>query len=224
MRAWVLRSLADGNHASSGFGRWARGPPRMLYTGSMEGEHTPMEDAETQLYRRIQELRARARGLDTGEQPSPQEEPSTAVGDDRPQVPDLRTLLARTESHVDELRATASSLESRLPAQVERAIERAMAAHGDERHFDELSDALTAISRQIDQVNRDGMAEMRRDSATLAALVERVGGRVDTVLDKMDLPLQVTVERPQHAGVRDLFTPTDDPTPAGSPGSGAARS
>ncbi len=65
-----------------------------------------MEDAETQLYRRIQELRARARGLDTGEQPSPQEEPSTAIAADRPQVPDLRTLLARTESHVDELRAT----------------------------------------------------------------------------------------------------------------------
>jgi len=211
----------------------------------MDGEQTPMEDAETQLYRRIQELRARARGLDTGEQPSPQEEPSTAIAADRPQVPDLRTLLARTESHVDELRATASALESRLPAQVERAIERAMVAHGDERHFDELHDALTAISHQIDQVNRDllaerlgrvedlelvvdlistGMAEMRRDAATLAALVERVGGRVDTVLDKLDLPLQVTVERPQHAGVRDLFTPTDDPTPAGSPGSGAARS
>jgi chromosome segregation ATPase len=209
-------------------------------------EQTPMEDAETQLYRRIQELRARARGLDTGEQPSPQDETSAATAAaaaERPQVPDLRTLLARTESHVDELRSTASTLEARLPAQVERAIERAMAAHGDERHFDELSDALTAISRQIDQVNRDllaerlgrvedlelvvdlistGMAEMRNDSARLAALIERVGGRVDTVLDKLDLPLQVTVERPQHAGVRDLFTPTDDPTPAGSPGSGAA--
>jgi chromosome segregation ATPase len=217
----------------------------MLYTGEMDGEQTPMEDAESQLYRRIQELRARARGLDTGEQPPPQDEAplSSAAAADRPQVPDLRTLLARTESHVDELRATASALESRLPAQVERAIERAMAAHGDERHFDELRDALTAIARQIDQVNRDllaerlgrvedlelvvdlistGMAEMRKDSATLAAMLERVGGGVDTVLDRMDQPLQVTVERPQHAGVRDLFTPTDDPTPAGSPGSGAA--
>lgn len=217
----------------------------MLYTGEMDGEQTPMEDAESQLYRRIQELRARARGLDTGEQPPPQEEAplASAPAADRPQVPDLRTLLARTESHVDELRATASALESRLPAQVERAIERAMAAHGDERHFDELRDALTAIARQIDQVNRDllaerlgrvedlelvvdlistGMAEMRKDSATLAAMLERVGGGVDTVLDRMDQPLQVTVERPQHAGVRDLFTPTDDPTPAGSPGSGAA--
>ena len=120
-----------------------------------------------------------------------------------------------------------------------------MAAHGDDRHFDALRDALTAIARQIDEVNRDllaerlgrvedlelvvdlistGMAEMRSDGATLAALVERVGGRVETVLDRLDLPLQVTVERPQHAGVRDLFTPTDDPTPVGSPGSPAARS
>ena len=207
-----------------------------------------MEDAETQLYRRIQELRARARGLDTGEQPSPQEEPppsAAASAVERPQVPDLRTLLARTESHVDDLRSTASALETRLPAQVERAIERAMAAHGDDRHFDELRDALTAISRQIDQVNRDllaerlgrvedlelvvdlistGMAELRRDGATTAALVERVGGRIETVLDRMDQPLQVTVERPQHAGVRDLFTPTtDDPTPVGSPGSPGAH-
>jgi hypothetical protein len=92
---------------------------------------------------------------------------------------------------------------------------------------------MAALSRQIEQVNRDllaerlgrvedlelvvdlvstGMAELRRDTATLAALVDRVGGGVDTVLDKLDQPLQVTVERPSHTGVRDLFTPTDAPT------------
>ena len=220
----------------------------MLYTCSMDGERTPMEDAEAQLYRRIQELRARARGLEQGEARLTPDEPPAAVSERPPtplQVPDLRTLLARTESHVEELRATASALETRLPAQIERAIERSMAAHGDDRQFDALHDALSALARQIDQVNRDllaerlgrvedlelvvdlistGMAELRRDGATLAALVERVGGRVETVLDRMDQPLQVTVERPQHAGVRDLFTPTtDDPTPVGSPGSPGAR-
>ena len=94
----------------------------MLYTCSMDSDHTPMEDAET-AYRRIQELPRSGPGLETGEERLPQDEPSTAVAADRPQVPDLRTLLARTESHVEELRATASALESRLPAQVERAIE-----------------------------------------------------------------------------------------------------
>jgi hypothetical protein len=148
-------------------------------------------------------------------------------------MPDLRTILARAESHVEQLRSTAATLERRLPADVERAVERAMAQHGDERRLTELRHAMAALSRQIEQVNRDllaerlgrvedlelvvdlvstGMAELRRDTATLAALVDRVGGGVDTVLDKLDQPLQVTVERPSHTGVRDLFTPTDAPT------------
>ena len=207
----------------------------------MEGEHS-MEDAEAQLYRRIQELRARARGLEE-EAPAPdvaEREPSRQAA-----VPDLRTILARAESHVEELRSTASALEARLPAQVERAIERAMAVHGDDQRLVEVRDAIAALSRQIDQVNRDllaerlgrvedlelvvdlistGMAELRKDAATVAALVDRVGGRVDTVLEKLDQPLQVTVERPHRTGVRDLFTPTDAdaPRPADSPGSGDA--
>jgi len=95
-----------------------------------------------------------------------------------------------------------------------------------------IAPIIAALSRQIEQVNRDllaerlgrvedlelvvdlvstGMAELRRDTATLAALVDRVGGGVDTVLEKLDQPLQVTVERPSHTGVRDLFTPTDAP-------------
>jgi hypothetical protein len=36
-----------------------------------------------------------------------------------------------------------------------------------------------------------------------------VGGGVESVIDKLDQPLQVTVERPHRAGgVRDLFKPT----------------
>ena len=209
----------------------------------MEGEHTPMEDAEAQLYRRIQELRARARGLEEEQSQPPAGTAQTA--EQRPAMPDLRTILARAESHVDELRATASALEQRLPAQVEQAIQRAMATHGGQHMGSELQAALAALSRQVDQVNRDvlaerlgrvedlelmvdlistGMAEMRKDAATLNALLERFGGRIETVLEKLDQPLQVTVERPQRAGVRDLFTPTDaDPTPADSPDSQGAH-
>jgi hypothetical protein len=196
----------------------------------METGRTPMEEAEAQLYRRIQELRTRARG-DGAEQPA---EPG---GDPRP-VPDLRTILARAESHVDDLRSTAAALEESLPAKVERAVERAMSSHPDSRGADELRELLRSLSRQVEQVNRDllaerlgrvedlelvvdlistGMAALRQDVATLAAMVERVGGGVEGVIDKLDQPLQVTVERPQRSGVRDLFQPTaDDPPPAAS--------
>ncbi|HYW29289.1 MAG TPA: hypothetical protein VE824_05745, partial [Gaiellales bacterium] len=62
-----------------------------------------------------------------------------------------------------------------------------------------------------------GMAALRQDVATVSAMVEQVRSGVDGVVDKLDQPLQVTVERPQRvAGVRDLFKPTaDEPPPAG---------
>jgi hypothetical protein len=194
----------------------------------METGRTPMEEAEAQLYRRIQELRTRARG----DQPVPD-----VVQESRPAMPDLRTILARAETHVDELRTTAASLEESLPAKVERAVERAMSEHSDARRADELRELLRGLSRQVEQVNLDllaerlgrvedlelvvdlistGMAALRQDVATLAAMVEQVGGGVDGVIEKLDQPLQVTVERPHRSGVRDLFQPTgDDPPEAG---------
>jgi uncharacterized NAD(P)/FAD-binding protein YdhS len=194
----------------------------------METGRTPMEEAEAQLYRRIQELRTRARGDDSA---------SDVLAEARPAMPDLRTILARAETHVDELRTTAASLEESLPAKVERAVERAMSEHSDARRADELRELLRGLSRQVEQVNLDllaerlgrvedlelvvdlistGMAALRQDVATLAAMVEQVGGGVDGVIEKLDQPLQVTVERPHRSGVRDLFQPTgDDPPEAG---------
>jgi hypothetical protein len=191
----------------------------------METGRTPMEEAEAQLYRRIQELRTRARG----DQPVPD-----VVPESRPAMPDLRTILARAETHVDELRTTASALEENLPAKVERAVERAMSEHSDARRADELRELLRGLSRQVEQVNLDllaerlgrvedlelvvdlistGMAALRQDVATLAAMVEQVGGGVDGVIEKLDQPLQVTVERPHRSGVRDLFQPTTGEEP-----------
>ena len=191
----------------------------------METGRTPMEEAEAQLYRRIQELRTRARG----DQPVPD-----VVPESRPAMPDLRTILARAETHVDELRTTAASLEETLPAKVERAVERAMSEHSDARRADELRELLRGLSRQVEQVNLDllaerlgrvedlelvvdlistGMAALRQDVATLAAMVEQVGGGVDGVIEKLDQPLQVTVERPHRSGVRDLFQPTTGEEP-----------
>ena len=191
----------------------------------METGRTPMEEAEAQLYRRIQELRTRARG----DQPVPD-----VVPESRPAMPDLRTILARAETHVDELRSTAAALEESLPAKVERAVERAMSEHSDARRADELRELLRGLSRQVEQVNLDllaerlgrvedlelvvdlistGMAALRQDVATLAAMVEQVGGGVDGVIEKLDQPLQVTVERPHRSGVRDLFQPTTGEEP-----------
>jgi hypothetical protein len=194
----------------------------------METGRTPMEEAEAQLYRRIQELRTRARG----DRPAPD-----VVAEAPPAMPDLRTILARAETHVDELRTTAASLEESLPAKVERAVERAMSEHSDARRADELRELLRGLSRQVEQVNLDllaerlgrvedlelvvdlistGMAALRQDIATLAAMVEQVGGGVDGVIEKLDQPLQVTVERPHRSGVRDLFQPTGDDPPEAS--------
>jgi len=196
----------------------------------MESGRTPMEEAEAQLYRRIQELRTRARG---------EQQPAPDAPGERPATPDLRTILARAETHVDELRSTAAALEESLPARVERAVERALAAQPDVRGADELRELLRGLSRQVEQVNRDllserlgrvedlelvvdlistGMAALRQDVATLAAAVDSVGGGVESVIDKLDQPLQVTVERPHRSGgVRDLFQPTvGDEPPAAS--------
>jgi hypothetical protein len=192
----------------------------------MEAGRTPMEEAEAQLYRRIQELRTRARGGGQSD--------AEGLGDQHAATPDLRTILARAETHVDELRSTAASLEQSLPERVEQAVERAMSSHSDGRRADELRELLRGLSRQVDQVNRDllaerlgriedlelvvdlistGMAALRQDVATLVSLVEHVGGGVDGVIDKLDQPLQVTVERPKRSGVRDLFAPTTGEPP-----------
>src|SRR6476661_7911802 len=169
----------------------------------METGRTPMEEAEAQLYRRIQELRTRARG----DQPAPD-----VVAEARPAMPDLRTILARAETHVDELRTTAASLEESLPAKVERAVERAMSEHSDARRADELRELLRGLSRQVEQVNLDLLAERLGRVEDL----EQVVGGVDGVIEKLDQPLQVTVERPHRSGVRDLFQPTGDDPPEAS--------
>jgi chromosome segregation ATPase len=196
------------------------------------GDENPIADAEAQLYRRIQELRERARSERQATVPS-----APGASEPGPSVPDLRTLLARTETHVGELRTTAQSLERSLPEAVERAIERAMDDHATPRRLSELRDLLRALATQVEQVNRDllaerlgrvedlellvdllstGMAAVRQDIADLAGAVATVGAGVDTTNARLDQPVQVTVERPRRAGVRDLFRPTEqEPTSAG---------
>jgi chromosome segregation ATPase len=195
----------------------------------VEHEGNPIADAEAQLYRRIQELRDRARAERRASVPS-------APSEHGPGTADLRTILSRAESHVGELRQTAESLQKTLPETVERAIEKAMDDHSTPRRLGELRDLVRALSAQVEQVNRDllaerlgrvedlellvdllstGMAALRQDVADLAGSVGQVGAGVDRANAKLDQPVQVTVERAQQAGVRDLFRPTEV-EPAGS--------
>ena len=187
-----------------------------------------MADAEAQLYRRIKELRARARGAEPTYMPAP-----AAIPDDgSPPVPDLRTLLARAENHVDELRATAASLEQSLPARVERAVERVLDTHDSARRSAEIRDLILELTGRVDQVNRDllaerlgrvedlelvvellsaGIATVREDVAEARAEIGAIVTGVESVVTKLDQPIQVTLERTRQGGVRDLFRPTDAP-------------
>jgi len=194
----------------------------------MEEEQNPMAEAEAQLYRRIQELRARARA----------ERPSGGPGDAPAAVPDLRTILARAEANVGELRQTAAALEQSLPETVERAVERAMDERATPRRLAELRELVRSLAGQMEQVNRDllaerlgriedlellvdlissGMAALRQDVADVSSSVSRMNSSVTGVAARLDQPLQVTVERPRQSGVRDLFRPTEQEQPDPSP-------
>jgi hypothetical protein len=186
----------------------------------MEEERNPMAEAEAQLYRRIQELRARARA----------DRPQGSPGDPPASMPDLRTILARAEANVGELRQTAVNLEQSLPEAVERAVERAMDERATPRRLSELRELVRALAGQMEQVNRDllaerlgriedlellvdlissGMAALRQDVADVSGSVARMNSSVTGVAARLDQPLQVTVERPRQSGVRDLFRATE---------------
>ena len=188
--------------------------------GDMAEEENPMAEAEAQLYRRIQELRARARS----------ERAPGAAGDTPATMPDLRTILARAEANVGELRQTAAALEQSLPETVERAIERAMDERSTPRRLVELRELVRSLAGQMEQVNRDllaerlgriedlellvdlistGMASLRQDVADVSGTIARMTSSVNGVAARLDQPLQVTVERPRQSGVRDLFRPTE---------------
>jgi methyl-accepting chemotaxis protein len=193
----------------------------------MADQDNPMADAEAQLYRRIQELRTRARA---------DRAPGAAA--DTPTIPDLRTILARAEANVGELRTTASSLERSLPEAVERAVERAMDERSTPRRLAELTELVRSLAGQMEQVNRDllterlgriedlellvdlmstGMSALRQDVADATSVLSRMTSSVNGVAARLDQPLQVTVERPRQSGVRDLFRstePQDQPNPS----------
>jgi hypothetical protein len=165
----------------------------------MDAEDTqqdPLRDAREAALRRIGEMRQRNLGT------------SESAG------PDLRTLLARSERHVDELRRSASELAAILPTRVEAAVARALGEDegGLGRRLDSVLDQSGQVAAAVERVERDLLAERMARVEDLEVLVDLVSGglsalRADLRSVRRELaelqavvgqPLQVTVAR-EHA-------------------------
>jgi hypothetical protein len=162
-----------------------------------DSQHDPLRDAREAALRRIGEMRQRN------------------LGASEPAGPDLRTLLARSEQHVDELRRSASELAAILPTRVEAAVARALGEDegGLGRRLDTVLDRSGQLNVAVERVERDLLAERMARVEDLEVLVDLVSGglsalRADLRSVRRELaelqavvgqPLQVTVAREQSA-------------------------
>jgi len=162
-----------------------------------DSQHDPLRDAREAALRRIGEMRQRN------------------LGASEPAGPDLRTLLARSEQHVDELRRSASELAAILPTRVEAAVARALGEDegGLGRRLDTVLDRSGQLKAAVERVERDLLAERMARVEDLEVLVDLVSGglsalRADLRSVRRELaelqavvgqPLQVTVAREQSA-------------------------
>jgi hypothetical protein len=121
-------------------------------------QHDPLRDAREAALRRIGELRQRS------------------VGASEPAGPDLRTLLARSERHVDELRRSASELAAILPTRVEAAVARALGEDegGLGRRLDHVVDQTGQLAAAVERVEGDLLSERHARVDDLALLVDLV--------------------------------------------------
>ena len=162
-----------------------------------DSQHDPLRDAREAALRRIGEMRQRN------------------LGASEPAGPDLRTLLARSEQHVDELRRSASELAAILPTRVEAAVARALGEDegGLGRRLDMVLDRSGQLNAAVERVERDLLAERMARVEDLEVLVDLVTGgltalRADLRSVRRELaelqavvgqPLQVTVARERSA-------------------------
>ena len=169
--------------------------PRGERDGRRRHAEDPLRDAREAALRRIGELRQRS------------------VAPSEPAGPDLRTLLARSERHVDELRRSASELAAILPTRVEAAVARALGEDegGLGRRLDHVVDQNGSLAAAIERVENDLLAERMARVEDLEVLVDLVSGgltslRADLRAVRSELaelqavvgrPLQVTVAREQ---------------------------
>jgi hypothetical protein len=154
-------------------------------------QHDPLRDAREAALRRIGEMRQRN------------------LGASEPAGPDLRTLLARSERHVDELRRSASELAAILPTRVEAAVARALGEDegGLGRRLDAALDQGAQVTAAVERVERDLLAERMARVEDLEVLVDLVSGglsalRADLRAVRTELAgLQAVVGQPLHVTV-----------------------
>jgi len=123
-------------------------------------QHDPLRDAREAALRRIGEMRQRN------------------LGSSEPAGPDLRTLLVRSERHVDELRRSASELAAILPTRVEAAVARALGEDegGLGRRLDEVLTQSGGLMAAVERVERDLLAERMARVEDLEVLVDLISG------------------------------------------------
>jgi hypothetical protein len=151
-------------------------------------QHDPLRDAREAALRRIGEMRQRN------------------LGGSEPAGPDLRTLLVRSEQHVDELRRSASELAAILPTRVEAAVARALGEDegGLGRRLDEVLAQSGRVTAAVERVERDLLAERMARVEDLEVLVELISGglgalRADLRTVRGELAaLQAVVGQPLH--------------------------
>jgi hypothetical protein len=154
-------------------------------------QHDPLRDAREAALRRIGEMRQRN------------------LGASEPAGPDLRTLLARSERHVDELRRSASELAAILPTRVEAAVARALGEDegGLGRRLDTVVDQSGQLTAAVERVERDLLAERMARVEDLEVLVDLVSGGLTALrgdlraLRRELAELQAVVSQPLHVTV-----------------------
>ncbi len=157
----------------------------------------PLREARDAALQRIDALRAKAGAPD-------------APG------PDLRTLLQRAETNVDELRGTARELAAILPTRVEAAVARALGQDegGLGRQLGDVLGETLQNGSALDRVERDLLAErmarvddleimVRLISSGVASLKREIAvlaERVEALQGTLERPLTLTLERPADPG------------------------
>jgi hypothetical protein len=154
------------------------------------------------------------------------------------QGPEIRAVLMRAESHLNELRGAAEVLAGILPTRVEAAVARALGEGGLDRRLEGMREELRGTNAAVSRIEQDLLAErvgriedlelvidlLARGLDAVRSDVARLSERLEGVALRLDEPLQVTVERPRQAGLRNLFAPTEPVRGNGAhePGGGAA--
>jgi hypothetical protein len=164
-------------------------------------QHDPLRDAREAALRRIGELRQRS------------------VAPSEPAGPDLRTLLARSERHVDELRRSASDLAALLPTRVEAAVARALGEDegGLGRRIDHVVDQAGHLSAAVERVESDLLAERMARVEDLEVLVGLVSGGLTSLRADLRAVRQELADLRAVVGQPLQFTVAREPAPDAAP-------